>query len=127
MSKTPIVKTSALSEQQEAFAVSFARNGGNATEAAKEAGYSEHTARQQGSRLKAQPLVQQRIARECSALQAETIPLALEVQRKLLISSRSDMVKSLVAADMLDRVLGKATQSVQHDIGGELTVRIDLS
>ena len=118
---------SELNEQQEAFAVAFALNGGNATEAAKEAGYSEKTARQQGSRLSRLPHVQQRIAQECSAIVACNVPMALKAQRSLLSSSRSDMVKHLVATDMLDRALGKAVQSVSHDIGGELTVRIDLS
>ena len=116
-----------LTPQQEAFAVAFATNGGNATEAAKTAGYSDKTARQQGHRLTRQPHVQQRIAQECSALVACSVPMALAAQRTLLTASRSDMVKHLVAVDMLDRALGKATQSVQHDIGGELTIHIDLS
>ena len=116
-----------LTPQQEQFAVEYATNGGNATEAAKTAGYSERTAAQQGHRLSRLPHVQQRIAQECSAIVACNVPLALAAQRMLLKSGRSDMVKHLVAADMLDRALGKAVQSVSHDIGGELTVRIDLS
>jgi len=116
-----------LNPQQEAFAVAFARNGGKATDAAREAGYSERTARQQADRLKRLPHVQQRIAQECSALMAEHVPQALAVQRQLMASSRSDMVKSLVAADVLDRVLGKATTMIDQRISGELTVRIDLT
>jgi phage terminase small subunit len=115
-----------LTEQQEAFAVAFATNGGNATEAAREAGYSERTARQQGSRLARQPHVQQRIARECAVLVATNVPMALKAQRELLTRGRSDMVKHLVAVDMLDRSLGKATGRIEHDISGELTVTIDL-
>src|SRR5215217_7399339 len=125
MSTSPTKTT--LNPQQEAFAVAFARNGGKATDAAREAGYSERTARQQADRLKRLPHVQQRIAQECSALMAEHVPQALAVQRQLMASSRSDMVKSLVAADVLDRVLGKATTMIDQRISGELTVRIDLT
>ena len=119
--------TTQITDQQTRFAVAFATNGGNATEAAKEAGYSEATARQQGHRLSRLPHVQQRIAQECSAIVACNVPAALEAQRRLLTGSRSDMVKHLVALDMLDRALGKATQVSEHRIDGELTVRIDLT
>jgi phage terminase small subunit len=123
--KTPT--TTQLTPQQETFAVAFATNGGHATNAAIEAGYSERTARQQGSRLTRLPHVQQRIAQECSLLVATNVPQALAAQRQLLTGARSDMVKHLVAVDMLDRAMGKATTRIEHDIGGELTVRIDLS
>ena len=115
-----------LNPMQERFAVAFARNGGNATEAAKQAGYSESTARQQGSRLKTLRHVQQRIAQECHAVMTDNVPLALAVQRELLTSGRSAMVKHLVALDMLDRTLGKAVQRVDTRISGELTIQIDL-
>lgn len=115
-----------LSEMQTAFAVAFASNGGNATQAAIEAGYSEHSARQQGQRLAKHPNVLKRIAEECMTLMATSVPAALAAQRTLLSSSRSDMVKHLVATDMLDRTLGKAVQRVDSHVSAELTVTIDL-
>ena len=128
MSTTSITPSEgSLNEQQEAFAVAFASNGGNATAAAKEAGYSEHTARQQGQRLAKHPNVLKRIAEECTYLMASNVPAALAAQRTLLSSSRSDMVKHLVATDMLDRTLGKAVQRVDAHTSAELTVRIDLT
>lgn len=122
-----LTQENGLTELQEAFAVAFATNGGNATQAAKDAGYSEQTARQQGQRLAKHPNVMKRIAEECMSLMAHSVPAALQAQRQLLSSSRSDMVKHLVATDMLDRTLGKAVQRVDQHTSAELTVRIDLS
>lgn len=128
MSTTSITPSEGqLSAQQEAFAVNYASNGGNGREAAIEAGYSEATAAQQASRLRRNPLVAKRIADECMIAMASNVPAALAVQRQLLTSSRSDMVKHLIATDMLDRTLGKAVQRVDAHTSAELTVRIDLT
>jgi phage terminase small subunit len=127
MSTPAVTPERELTEMQEAFAVEYATNGGNAKRAAIEAGYSEATAESQGSRLRRNPLIQKRIAEECLAQMATNVPAALQAQRQLLQASRSDMVKHLVAADMLDRTLGKAVQRVDSHTSAELTVRIDLS
>jgi phage terminase small subunit len=66
-----------LSAMQEAFAVNFATNGGQAKQAAIEAGYSETTASQQASRLRRNPLIAKRIAEECMHLMAGSVPQAL--------------------------------------------------
>jgi phage terminase small subunit len=123
----PAREEQGLTELQEAFAVAFASNGGNAKQAAIEAGYSEDSARTTGPRLAKHPNVLKRIAEECMTLMATSVPAALAAQRQLLSSSRSDMVKHLVATDMLDRTLGKAVQRVDQHTSAELTVRIDLS
>jgi phage terminase small subunit len=47
----------AVTDQQAAFVAAFVSNGGNATAAAREAGYSEESARQSGSRLLHKPHV----------------------------------------------------------------------
>lgn len=127
MQNSVSAREDSLNEMQEAFAVAFAANGGNAKQAAIDAGYSEDSARTIGPRLAKHPNVLKRIAEECMTLMATSVPAALAAQRQLLSASRSDMVKHLVATDMLDRTLGKAVQRVDQHTSAELTVRIDLS
>lgn len=58
-----------LTQKQEAFARNYVANGFNATQAAISAGYSEDTARSEGSRLLTNVDIQKRIAE----LQSETV------------------------------------------------------
>ena len=52
-----------LSDQEREFAAAYVAKGGNATKAAIAAGYSQHTAKQAGSRLTQRPRVQAEIVR----------------------------------------------------------------
>lgn len=127
MSTTALTPDRELTEMQEAFAVNFATNGGNGKQAAIEAGYSETSAAVLAHRMIRNPLVAKRIQEELSLVVASNVPLALQTQRELIQRSRSDMVKHLVATDMLDRAMGKAVQRQEVHQSAELTVRIDLS
>jgi phage terminase small subunit len=53
-----------LNEQQDRFALAYVANGGNATKAAIEEGYSEHSARKIGSQLLDKPHVAEAILRD---------------------------------------------------------------
>ena len=55
-------------QMQQAFAVNYVTNGGNATKAAKDAGYSAKSARVLGHRLVNNPTVQDLIQRELGRL-----------------------------------------------------------
>jgi phage terminase small subunit len=58
----------AAEDRRKRFAEAYIANGGNATEAAKAAGYSEKTARQQGARLLSDVSIQRRIAERRESL-----------------------------------------------------------
>jgi phage terminase small subunit len=115
-----------LSDKQEAFAVAYVTNGGNATAAAKEAGYSEDAARVLGPRNLRNALVLQRIYELTVQHIAAHAPKALGTMDKLL-TARSEFVRFNAAADLLNRAGFKPVERHQMQVDGEFTVSIDLS
>jgi hypothetical protein len=115
-----------LTEKQEAFAVAYVTNGGNATAAAKDAGYSEDAARVLGPRNLRNPLILQRIYDLTVQQIAASAPAALGTMGKLL-NARSEFVRFNAAADLLNRAGFKPVERHQMQVDGELTVTIDLS
>lgn len=74
-----------VAEKRAAFVEAYLRNGGNATQASIEAGYSKNSARQQGTRLLSDAsisrLLSQRSAELIANLQLSTEKTILEVAR----------------------------------------------
>jgi len=70
-------------ELQERFAVEYATNGGNATQAAISAGYSKKSASDLGRRTLALPHVQQRIQRELVNLRTRSGAVGLDAMVRI--------------------------------------------
>jgi phage terminase small subunit len=71
----------------------------NGTRAAIRAGYSEHTAREIGSKLLTRPNVSQYIAERQKLLQNSKIADAAEVERYLTAAMRNELDEEIVAFD----------------------------
>lgn len=116
-----------LTELQDRFVDAYVTNGGAVEKAAIEAGYSEASARTLGSRLLKDDRVLQEIYRRTVNRVAVTAPKALAVVETLATSARSEKVRFDAAADLLNRAGLKAPERIDHRVGGEISVHIDLS
>jgi phage terminase small subunit len=61
--------TEKLTKKQRAFIREYKANGGNGTQAAKKAGYSEHTAREMAKENLTKPLIREELAKEEKKMQ----------------------------------------------------------
>jgi phage terminase small subunit len=106
-------------EMQQAFAVAYVANGGNASEAAKTAGYSAVSARQQGSALLDKPHVVAAIhAEQARLIGTELATLAVGVVRGILEDANAHPKLRLDAAKtVLDRAGHIAPRSAELDAG----------
>lgn len=125
--KTVDSPSGALTELQDKFIDAYVSNGGRIEAAAIEAGYSEASARTLGSRLVKDDRVLAEIYRRTVGRVAVTAPKALHIVEQLAQSSRSDKVRLEAAMDLLNRAGLKAPERIDHRIGGEIHVQIDLS
>jgi phage terminase small subunit len=116
-----------LTELQDRFIDAYVTNGGRIEQAAIEAGYSEASARTLGSRLLKDDKVLQEIYRRTVSKVAVSAPKALHIVEQLAQSSRSDKVRLEAAMDLLNRAGLKAPERIDHRVGGEIHVQIDLS
>jgi len=121
------VSTPDLTERQAAFVDAYVSNGGNALQAAVEAGYSKTSAKQEGSRLLRNPKVAQALARAAADHLARHAPVAMQSVFALMTTARSEKVRLEAAKDWLDRAGLTAVERHQHLVDGELRVVIDLS
>lgn len=94
-----------LTEQQAAFVAAYVANGGNATEAAKTASYSETSARQIGSALLDKPHVMEGVRREQHrVIGGELASKAVGVLRQIVCDENAASKLRLDAAKtILDR------------------------
>lgn len=115
-----------LTELQDRFVDAYVANGGRIEKAAIEAGYSETSARTLGSRLAKDPRILQEIYRRTVEQIALAAPKALATVERLATTARSEKVQLEAAADLLNRAGIKAPDKVDHRIGGEISVVIDL-
>lgn len=125
--KTVDSPSGALTELQDKFIDAYVSNGGRIEAAAIEAGYSEASARTLGSRLVKDDRVLAEIYRRTVGRVAVTAPKALHIVETLAQSSRSDKVRLEAAMDLLNRAGLRAPERIDHRIGGEIHVQIDLS
>lgn len=89
-----------LTEQQAAFVLAYAANGGNATDAAKTAGYSTDHSRTIGPRLLALPWVQRALTIERQRLLARAAFGGLKVLIGVLEDTGEDMKLRVKAAEI---------------------------
>lgn len=115
-----------LTKMQQAFVDALVSNGGHPENAALEAGYSAKTARVQAYELLGKSHVmnafQLRLALELSV----KAPEAMQTLTSLMTSSRSEYVRLQAAQDVLDRIGMRASEKVDHRVGGDVRVSIDL-
>lgn len=117
----------ALTELQDRFIDAYVTNGGRIEAAAIEAGYSEASARTLGGRLLKDDKVLAEIYRRTVCRVASGAPKALHIVETLAQSSRSDKVRLEAAMDLLNRAGLRAPERIDHRVGGEIHVQIDLS
>lgn len=118
------------------FVTEYIRNGGNATQAALAAGYSEKTAYSQGSRLLKSVEVQQylnkteqNLNRDLRQIFAEDAVEAYNVLRAIMLKEDAqDKDRIAAAKDILDRGGYKPTDKLVADVSGEqkLTVSFNI-
>lgn len=130
----------ALTPKRKAFCDAYLANGMNATQAAKEAGYSEKTAYSQGNRLLKNVDVQEYIKKRTEELTRERIVTGDQVlaflsdvmcgnmeETKIVVADGDviergyvDQRNQLKAAEILAKCHGLMTQNVNHS--GDLSV-----
>lgn len=116
----------AMTTKQDLFVDAYVANGGRIEAAAIDAGYSPASARTIGSRLVKDTKVLQEIYRRTVEQVALAAPKALATVERLAVSARSEKVQLEAAADLLNRAGVRAPERIDHRIGGEISVVIDL-
>lgn len=90
-----------LTDMQKRFSLEFASNGGNATAAAKTAGYSAKSAHEQGRQLLENPRVQEAIMRELMRLRFRSGSIGLEAMISIATNERASAAARVSAARSL--------------------------
>jgi hypothetical protein len=103
-----------LTEKQEDFCLAYVRNGGNGTAAARDAGYSANTAREQAYEVLRLPHVRHRIISVTREVFTEDAVMARDVMVDLACNARSDFVRFNAAKDLLDRAGLKPPEKVMN-------------
>jgi phage terminase small subunit len=115
-----------LTPRQSAFVLAYVQNGdGNATRAARDAGYSASSAAVIGYRLLRREDVLRHIHAGTVQALAAHAPVALATMTSLL-GARSEFVRQQAASDLLDRAGMKPPERHQHLVGGGLSIDIRL-
>jgi phage terminase small subunit len=113
--------------KQDAFVDAYVANGGQGTQAAKDAGYSESGAHVEANRLLKNPLIIQEVHRRTVMAIGAALPSALKTITRLSSGAKSEYVQLEASRDLLDRAGMRAAQRIDHRVDGELRVSIDLS
>jgi len=117
----PSAKTSDLSERQMAFVENFVAHG-NASRAAREAGYSDSTSKQIGYNLLLKPRIAEAIRRQVAAMVDSKLPSAVETLATLMTDPVVEPRDRIRAAEVLmkfgnpSRTSGPAV-AVQVNVG----------
>jgi phage terminase small subunit len=90
-----------MTELQHQFAIAFAMNGGNAREAAIEAGYSEKSAKDIGRRTLALPHVQEMILNELTKLRGRSGAVGVKALVEIAQSDKAPAAARVSAARAL--------------------------
>jgi hypothetical protein len=98
--------SSALTDLQTAFAIAYATNGGNATAAAIEAGYSENSAVDLGRRALSNPQVQDLILIELTRLRCRSGAIGLHALIRIAQSSTAPAAAVVAAGRALTEHAG---------------------
>jgi hypothetical protein len=113
-----------LTVMQEAFVANYVANGGNATRAAKAAGYAKASAHVEGCKLLRKPPVIEAIGLLSMQQLASHAPGAIARVAHLMSKSKSEYVQLEAAKDVLSRVGLQAPTRVHHS--GGVSITIDL-
>lgn len=125
--EAPIPCPDTLTEMQHRFCLAYVWAGtGNASAAARKAGYAPSNARHTGSALLQRADIQAHIRALTAVSLGALAPIGVAVMRKLALHSRSDVVKQLAARDILDRTGFKPPDRHSFGGGGGITITIDL-
>ncbi|BAQ86859.1 terminase small subunit [uncultured Mediterranean phage uvMED] len=116
----------ALTSKQQQFVLNFISTGGNATESAKLAGYSEKTASVQGSQLLKLSHVQQELIRLTGQQFSISAVQALGKIIHLSDSAKSEYVQLEASKDILDRAGFKPPDKAINVHAGDVKITIDL-
>lgn len=116
-----------LTPLQDAFVDAYVANGGNALAATKEAGYGEEGSRGMSGKLMKNPKILQEIYRRTVERMAVLAPGALAKVQRLSENAKSEYVQLEAARDLLDRAGMKAPDRIDHRVGGDVKVSIDLT
>lgn len=123
----PIPCPAGLTEMQHAFCVNYVRSGtGNATQAARQAGYAQSSAAGVGWSLLHRADCQAHIRNLTAVTLSSSAPIAALVMRKLALTAKSDFVRQTAAADILDRTGFRPPDRHEHLVSGGVTISIDL-
>ena len=122
-----------LTDKQEAFIRAYVQNGGNGTQAAKDAGYPDkaaHTRAYENLRL---PKILARMETLTRELMSDCAPACVRVLKELAVSSASDTVRQAAASSLLDRTGYKVPVLLeindhrsQKDVDRELAILLGL-
>jgi len=110
-----------LTTKQQAFAVNYALNGGNGTQAALEAGYGETSAHVRAHEMLQMTSVLNEIDRQTRAYIRKLGPKAIAIIAELAVKAQSESVKQACAIDLANRSGYKLPQVIEmkDNIHGE--------
>ena len=122
-----------LTAKQELFINAYVLNGGNGTQAAKDAGYAHPGAHTRAWDMLRMPPVQARMDTLCRDLMSKHAPAAIAALAQLAVSASSDTVRQAAASSLLDRTGYKVPIVVevndtrsQKDVDRELAILLGL-
>ena len=122
-----------LTEKQELFINAYVLNGGNGTQAAKDAGYADSGAHTRAWDMLRMAPVQARMETLCRDLMGKHAPAAIAALAELAVSSPSDTVRQAAASSLLDRtgyklpiLLEIDDHRTQQDVDRELSILLGL-
>jgi phage terminase small subunit len=103
-------------DQQELFCENFVVNGGNGSQAARDAGYSKHpgSSRVTAHRLLQLPRIRSRIHQLTSERLAVDAAVARRVLYDLALNAKSEQVRLYAAKDILSRAGVRPAESAVH-------------
>lgn len=116
-----------LTKKQAAFVEAYVANGGNVTQAAREAGYAEGDAgRVTGQKTLKLPHVQQHLMAVIAEQFSRHAPAAVHQLAGLAKTAKSEYVQLEASKDLLDRAGFKPIDRAQVQVAGDIRVSIDL-
>jgi|TARA_R100000501_G_C2528089_1_gene52261 hypothetical protein len=115
-----------LTDKQELFCTYYVSNGGRGSIAAKEAGYSENSCREQSYELLRKPHIQDRIRQLMEQHFGTIAPDMASVLKNLALNARSELVRYNSAKDLLDRAGFKGMEKVLNLSDGSALDESDL-
>ena len=115
-----------LTDKQELFCTYYVSNGGRGSIAAKDAGYSENSCREQSYELLRKPHIQDRIRQLMEQHFGTIAPDMASVLKNLALNARSELVRYNSAKDLLDRAGFKGMDKVLNLSDGSALDESDL-